>query len=471
MLQRLIKSSYGLYVLLFGVILLLAQCQQPRTEVILRLSGSNTMGAQLAPRLAAAYLQAQGATDVEEERDVVPHRITVSGQIGSVRQVIEINAEGTTTGLAGLADGTCDIALSSRPFNNSERANLLNVRRGDLSSNDNAVVIALDGIVVVGHPSIQADTLDVATLRDLLTGKITNWNALGYDNLPVRLLLRDENSGTRAQLMTLLFESAVPLTDQVASYATTAELLAALMYTPGAISFVSMADVGAFKPIQVIEAFDLPHFEPQPLQIALENYPFTRRLYFYLQDSTYRSPAIQDFVNFCLSANGQSIVQEQGFVSLNPEVYLQDVARPSRLDSLYRAQFPPAYRAVVAEYWQFPSTIRFFDNAVRVDNRGATDLQRLAQYLRVHPDHDVLLVGFSEAHAQRLLLSDLSRARAEFVRNALLEAGIEPHRIQTQALGGSYLIASNATPLGQQRNQRVEIWMRQRGPHAMEETN
>lgn len=374
---------------------------------------------------------------------------------------------GTSTGFDDLANGACDIAMSSRPFNDSERTNLLNVRRGDLSSNDNAAVIALDGIAIVGHPSIQADTLDFEVLRDLLTGKVTNWGTLGYDNLPVRLLLRDENSGTRDQLLQLLYaQPPATIAAHSASFSTTAELLAELLYTPGAISFVSMADVGAFKVIQTKEAADLPHFAPHPLQIALENYPLTRRLYFYLQDTTHRSPTVDHFLQFCLSANGQAIVQQEGFVSLNPEVYLQDVTRPSELDSLYRAQFPAGYRTLTRGYWQFPSTIRFHDNAVRVDHRGATDLKRLARYLTEYDDHEALLVGFSEAHDQRLLLNDLSRARAEFVRNAMIEAGVGADRLRTAAMGGCYPIASDASPQGKIRNQRVEIWLRKRAAPA-----
>lgn len=457
-----LRLRHGLYLwLLLMLFLLLSRCVLPQDDVLLRLSGSNTIGAHLAPSLAAAYLANQGATAVTTEGDPARGHIEVSGRIGRRRHIITIEARGTATGLAALAEDACDIALASRPFNNSERANLLNVRRGDLSSNDNVAVIALDGIAIVAHPSVQADTLDFSTLRALLMGKVTNWHDLGYDRQPIRLLLRDENSGTRAQLLDLLHaESPTSSAASITTYGTTAELLAALMYTPGAIGFVSMADVGAFKVIQTHEALDLPYFAPLPLQIALENYPLTRRLYFYLQDTTLRSPEAQRFLDFCLSANGQAIVQQEGFVSLNPEVYLQEAARPSPLDSLYRHQLPQAYRDLVAGYWQFPSTIRFFDNAVRVDNRGATDLRRLARYLAAHPEQEVLLVGFSEADVGRRLLNDLSRARAEFVRNALLDAGISSRRITTEALGGSYSVASNATTQGKLRNQRVEIWVR-----------
>src|SRR5262249_59667767 len=73
---------------------------------------------------------------------------------------------------------------------------------------------------------------------------------------------------------------------------------------------------------------------PSPFTVADESYPLSRRLYLYTLPVS-RSPLVAELVQFVLSAEGQRVVRETGFIDLSIG------ARSQACD----ARCPPAYLA------------------------------------------------------------------------------------------------------------------------------
>ena len=86
-------------------------------------------------------------------------------------------------------------------------------------------------------------------------------------------------------------------------------------------------------------------------------------------------------------------------------------------------------------------------------------LDRLAAFLRENGNHNLLVEGFTDSTGPEDLNRRLSEQRAEAVRDALTQRGIDPARIRTRGYGENYPVASNATSAGKQMNRRVEIVM------------
>jgi hypothetical protein len=86
----------------------------PPPGTVLRLLGSGTIGEELVPDLAEAFLRARGATDVR--RESADRMVTVVGMLPgqSVRTRFEITPAGATTAFSGLRDPTVDIGMASR---------------------------------------------------------------------------------------------------------------------------------------------------------------------------------------------------------------------------------------------------------------------------------------------------------------------------------------------------------------------
>jgi hypothetical protein len=91
-------------------------------------------------------------------------------------------------------------------------------------------------------------------------------------------------------------------------------------------------------------------------------------------------------------------------------------------------------------------------------NPGAErTIAKMADFLKQHPDRIIVIEGFTDSTGTVSHNRQLSEARAETVRNALVQQGIEEKRITAKGYGEEYPVASNDTQAGRQMNRRVEI--------------
>jgi outer membrane protein OmpA-like peptidoglycan-associated protein len=88
---------------------------------------------------------------------------------------------------------------------------------------------------------------------------------------------------------------------------------------------------------------------------------------------------------------------------------------------------------------------------------AATTIDRLAQFMRDYPERSVRIEGHTDAAGSDDANQGLSERRAQAVREALLERGLDAARIATLGYGEARPVASNETPGGRQQNRRVEI--------------
>jgi OOP family OmpA-OmpF porin len=88
---------------------------------------------------------------------------------------------------------------------------------------------------------------------------------------------------------------------------------------------------------------------------------------------------------------------------------------------------------------------------------GLRTVDKLADFLQKHPDRNVLIEGHTDSVGTAEYNMLLSERRADSVRKALMDRGINAERIMTKGYGESYPVASNKTSAGRQRNRRVEI--------------
>ncbi|MGO4380824.1 OmpA family protein [Pseudoduganella sp. RAF19] len=95
--------------------------------------------------------------------------------------------------------------------------------------------------------------------------------------------------------------------------------------------------------------------------------------------------------------------------------------------------------------------------------QGMQTAQRLADVLRNNPDRSVLIEGFTDSTGTASHNLELSQRRAESVRMALSQMGVDRSRIDTRGYGEAYPVASNATASDRQLNRRVEIVLSEAG--------
>lgn len=88
---------------------------------------------------------------------------------------------------------------------------------------------------------------------------------------------------------------------------------------------------------------------------------------------------------------------------------------------------------------------------------AAPRLDKLAEFLRQYPDRRLLVEGYTDAVGSEDYNLQLSQRRAEAVRMALVQRGIDPLRITTRGYGESYSVADNSSAEGRALNRRVEV--------------
>jgi outer membrane protein OmpA-like peptidoglycan-associated protein len=81
----------------------------------------------------------------------------------------------------------------------------------------------------------------------------------------------------------------------------------------------------------------------------------------------------------------------------------------------------------------------------------------LVTILKAQPQRSVRIEGYTDSSGPESYNLDLSRRRADAVRDFLLEHGIPPQRVSARGYGEAVAVASNATGAGRRENRRVEV--------------
>ena len=103
------------------------------------------------------------------------------------------------------------------------------------------------------------------------------------------------------------------------------------------------------------------------------------------------------------------------------------------------------------------SDVLFDVGQARLKPGGRRAIANLARFMRQYPERRIAIEGFTDSSGSPQANQRLSERRAAAVRQALVQAGIEPGRIVARGLGEAYPVASNDNPGGRQLNRRVEI--------------
>ncbi len=101
--------------------------------------------------------------------------------------------------------------------------------------------------------------------------------------------------------------------------------------------------------------------------------------------------------------------------------------------------------------------VLFSTNKAQLESGGMRNVQKLADFLKQYPQYKVLVEGYTDSTGSDSLNQELSDRRANAVRTALIDKGINSDRVTTRGYGKAFPVASNDTAASRQLNRRVEI--------------
>jgi OOP family OmpA-OmpF porin len=104
------------------------------------------------------------------------------------------------------------------------------------------------------------------------------------------------------------------------------------------------------------------------------------------------------------------------------------------------------------------SDLAFASGSAQLQGGEFTSLRAVADYLLLHPDRTVALVGHTDAAGDLRLNITLSQRRAASVLERLVgDYGVARRQLEAEGIGYLAPIASNLTAAGREANRRVEI--------------
>lgn len=84
-------------------------------------------------------------------------------------------------------------------------------------------------------------------------------------------------------------------------------------------------------------------------------------------------------------------------------------------------------------------------------------MDAIRDYLQNNPEGSILVTGHTDISGPRELNMKLSRERAVFLKNVLVQHGIEAEKITTDYKGPDEPVADNSSPEGRATNRRAEV--------------
>lgn len=267
--------------ILLATVALICASQVNATETIV-IKGSDTLGAKMVPQLAEAFKAKMAAE--------------------GVAVAFEIAAEGSSTGVASVIDGTADIGMSSRDVKEKEIA-----KAQSKGVEINKITVAKDGIALIVNEANPLDSITLEEVELIFSGDVIDWSAVSMQTGSISVYTRNTSSGTYAvfQKMAMASRDYGSETQKMAGNEQIASEVAKNM---NGIGYIGLAYINT-SGIKV-----LPVEGAQP---DSKDYPLARPLYYLTNKSQPLSPLAQQFIDFSLSPAGQKIVKSVHFLPVN----------------------------------------------------------------------------------------------------------------------------------------------------------
>ncbi len=216
---------------------------------------------------------------------------------------ITVSESGSGNGAKSLLNGACDVADMSRFMKESEFK----------AAADNGImpvahVVALDGIAVIVHPSNPVKGLTVEQVRDIYTGKITNWRQVGGPDKDIVVASRDTNSGTYETFETMVMNKQ-KMAAGTEYYGSNGAVHKKVSNTTTAIGYVGLGFLD-----RKVKGLEVNGVFPSPETVKSGRYPIARPLFMFTNGYPKMGTHLYAFVTLYLSPEGQEIIETIQFV-------------------------------------------------------------------------------------------------------------------------------------------------------------
>jgi len=242
------------------------------------IKGSDTLGAKLVPTLAEEYKARNAGVS------------------------FEIAAEGSTTGISAIIDGTAQIGMSSRRARPTE-VSAATAKGVSLKP----LIVAYDGMAVIVNAKSPIANLTLRQVEQIFTGDVTDWSAVGGRPGKISVYTRNTSSGTYSDWKDLAMKKR-DYAKSSQKMAGNEQIAAEVAKNPNGIGYVGLAYLKA----EGIKVVSIDGVTPSKETVLSKKYAYARPTFYYTNGEATGEAA--KFVAFTLSDEGQKIADKIGFV-------------------------------------------------------------------------------------------------------------------------------------------------------------
>ena len=194
----------------------------------------------------------------------------------------------------GIVDGDIDIAFCAKPNDEQVQYGLNKGVELELTP------IGREAFVFLVNTNNPVNNLSMQQLKDIYTGKITNWKDVGGTNRPINVVQRNKGSGSQTALEKLIGEEIKPN-----------------FFGPfgGSLGFSFRFYVEELTKHGHIKMLELNNIYPSRENVQNNTYPIVSNFYAVTRKGE-TNPNVKKVLDFVLSPIGQEIIDEVGYVSL-----------------------------------------------------------------------------------------------------------------------------------------------------------
>ncbi|MBR4113012.1 MAG: substrate-binding domain-containing protein [Ruminiclostridium sp.] len=192
----------------------------------------------------------------------------------------------------------------------------------------NAVPVAKEGFVFVVNADNPVDALTTQQIKDIYSGKITNWAEVGGKDMPILAYQRNSDSGSQNYMTQFMGDTALKdpeskyvavdmggLMDAIATYDNSEGAIGYSVY-----SYAAQMYANANK----VKFIAVDGVEPTKATMADDSYSLSSCTYIIYPDTA--DEKTMNFVNWAVSDEGQNAVLKSGYLPVNgmeiPDSYL-----------------------------------------------------------------------------------------------------------------------------------------------------
>jgi len=210
---------------------------------------------------------------------------------------VKINVQGGGSGLGikSATQGIVDIGTSSKELTPEEKNGL------------KEYLIGKDGIVIALNIENPVSDLTKDQLKDIFSGKITNWREVGGPDAEIHVITREAGSGTRKAFEEIVMGKDTKIRADAIVQSSTEAVKQSIKQDPNAIGFVSLAHMSLD-----VKALKIDGVEPSEQTVADGSYKLQRPFLFLVKGEP--KGIVKEFIDWVLSPEGQAIVKEEKVV-------------------------------------------------------------------------------------------------------------------------------------------------------------